>query len=344
MSFAYPLGDLHAVQRRALAHVVGNHPQIQAALAGEVLAHPANVYRIVADGVVHGRGTTLAVFDERHALGLAQQIAGVQGRDRIAGFDMQRFRMAVEHRDAHAGGVHPNAVVLKDLLRLARHFHLFFGVAVGADVPSVGYGIEGDLRRMDRAIVERLGVQQIGGLAGQFGDAGGAGAGDRLIGGDVDALDARRIVNGLERHRHLNGRTVGIGDDVGADAVGDALVVHLGNHQRDAVVHAELGSVVDHHGTGLGGARRVLAGDRPAGGEQGDLRVGEIEVVQRLHGNELVAHLQALAGGAFARQERHGVVGEAPLVEDFAHRFAHRAGGADDGDIRLFHVSSRSLS
>ena len=41
-----------------------------------------------------------------------------------------------------------------------------------------------------------------------------AGAGDRLIGRDDDALDLRVVVQRLQRHDELRGRAVRVGDDV----------------------------------------------------------------------------------------------------------------------------------
>ena len=40
-----------------------------------------------------------------------------------------------------------------------------------------------------------------------------AGARDRLVGRDHDALDPRHVVQRLQRHDHLDGRAVRIGDD-----------------------------------------------------------------------------------------------------------------------------------
>ena len=40
-----------------------------------------------------------------------------------------------------------------------------------------------------------------------------AGAGDRLVGADDHAAHPGRVVQGLERDDHLDGRTVGVGDD-----------------------------------------------------------------------------------------------------------------------------------
>ena len=54
------LGDLHRVERRALAQVVGDDPQVEAVLDGDVLADAADVHRVLALGVERQRVLQLA--------------------------------------------------------------------------------------------------------------------------------------------------------------------------------------------------------------------------------------------------------------------------------------------
>ena len=174
-------------------------------------------------------------------------------------------------------------------------------------------------------------------MAGQLFDARRPGAGHGLVGRDVDPLDPHRVVDGLQSHHHLNGRAVRVGDEVGRQAVGDPVAVHFRHHEGDAVVHAELRRVVDHDRAGIGSARGVVGGNAAACGEQRHLRVGEIEVVEHLHGARPAADLEALARGPLAGEQANVVDRKRPLVENLAHGLADCAGGADDRDVQFLH-------
>ena len=87
-----------------------------------------------------------------------------------------------------------------------------------------------------------------------------AGARDRLVGGDDHALDRRGVVQRLQRHDHLRGRAVGVGDDVLGPIAVDRLGVHLGHDQRHVGVHAVERAIVDHRAARRGGARGVEPG------------------------------------------------------------------------------------
>ena len=110
-----------------------------------------------------------------------------------------------------------------------------------------------------------------------------AGAGHRLVGRHHHALDAELVVQRLQRHHHLDGGAVRVGDDVALAEVAQRLRVHLRHHQRDVGLHAELAGVVDHHAAGGGGARRVHGRDRGAGREQADVPAAEVEGLQVPH-------------------------------------------------------------
>src|SRR5690606_2131460 len=97
---------------------------------------------------------------------------------------------------------------------------------------------------------------------------------------DVDALYADGVIYGLQRHNHLDGRTVRVGNDAGRPVIRDFLRVNLGNNQRDVGLETELGGVVDDDAAGRGCLRRELGRNRPPGGEQADLDLRKIEVGQ----------------------------------------------------------------
>src|SRR3569833_3879028 len=66
--FYQNLGNLNTVQGRALAHVIGHHPEIQTPRTREVLAAAADINRIVAGGHGHRSriSAELAHIDNLH--------------------------------------------------------------------------------------------------------------------------------------------------------------------------------------------------------------------------------------------------------------------------------------
>src|SRR3546814_1930180 len=90
--------------------------------------------------------------------------------------------------DLH-GGIHADRGVAEDLAGLVDQLHLLAGVAVGVEVAAVRDHVEGDLHRIDLRL-DRLEVEQAGGLAAEFLQRPAPGTRHRLVGGDVDALDA----------------------------------------------------------------------------------------------------------------------------------------------------------
>ncbi len=89
-----------------------------------------------------------------------------------------------------------------------------------------------------------------------------AGAGNRLVGTDINAFDADGIMDRLQRHHHLDGGAVGVGDDAPVGILGDGIGVDLRHHQRDVIVIAELGGVVDNDATGRRRLGRIDGRDR----------------------------------------------------------------------------------
>ena len=64
----------------------------------------------------------------------------------------------------------------------------------------------------------------------QFGQGGGAGAGDRLVGGGDDAPDGTRLPEGVQHHDERGGRAVGDGEYAGVRV--HVIGVDLGDDQR----------------------------------------------------------------------------------------------------------------
>ena len=121
--------------------------------------------------------------------------------------------MAVEDRDPDRCRRHRDGVVLHDLLRLVDHLHLFLRVAVVKEDVDVGKTVKGYLMRIDLLLDLLLFVDGQD-LALQFLDGLLSGTGDRLIGGDDDPLDPRRVVERFQDDHHLDGGTVRVRDDV----------------------------------------------------------------------------------------------------------------------------------
>ena len=75
---------------------------------------------------------------------VAQDVARLVGRDRVLELDIDRLRVADEHRHAHAGGGELD-LGIEDLLGLDHHLPLFLGVAVLHEDVDMGDDVEGDL-------------------------------------------------------------------------------------------------------------------------------------------------------------------------------------------------------
>ena len=84
--------------------------------------------------------------------------------------------------------------------------------------------------------LDRIGDEDGAGLLEEFVHAFLAGAGDRLVGRDDDALDLGAIMQRLQRDDELGGRAIRVGDDVTlARELGDGIRVHFRNDQRNVL-------------------------------------------------------------------------------------------------------------
>ena len=181
--------------------------------------------------------------------------------------------------------------------------------------------VEGDLVRVELRL-HRLAGGPLARLRVERGDAALAAARHGLVGADDDALDAGGVVDGLERHDHLDGGAVGRGDDarVGRQVVG----VDLGHHERHVGVLAEHARLVDDGGAGRHGLRHELLADRAAGGEEGEVDAGERAGAELLHFQLGPLERQPAPGGARAGQQAQLADGEAALLEDARARCRRR--------------------
>ncbi len=166
----------------------------------------------------------------------------------------------------------------------------------------------------------------------QLGDAGQAGAGDGLVGGDGQRFETGLLVQRAQ-HGHGGHRgAVRVGDDpLGAYA--GRVRVDLGDDERDLGVLAPGGGVVDHHGALGGDLLGQRLGGRASGGEQHDVQAGVVGGGGVLDGDGGALEVDRGAGGAGGGEEPQLVDGEVPLGQDPEHDCADLTGGADDSDL-----------
>src|SRR6478609_5057476 len=80
--------DLHRVQRRTLAQIVGDAPERQPVLHRRILADAADVSGVLAGGLVRRDvAARLVLVDDETAGRLAQDVARLVRRDRLLEFD-----------------------------------------------------------------------------------------------------------------------------------------------------------------------------------------------------------------------------------------------------------------
>ncbi len=242
--------------------------------------------------------------------------------------------VAVDDGHAHARGAHADRGVAEDLARLVDQLALLVGVVVaGREAAGVGERVEGDLvgigpRRLDLPL-----VQQRVGLVEQLVHRLLARAGDGLVGGDHQSLDAGRIVDRLEGDDHLHRRAVGVGDDplVGGRAPGLTSATTSGT--SSFMRHFELLSTTTAPASTKRGAHSPEV-DPPA---ENSAR-SKPWIVSSVSGCTTPTPSISLAGRALGG-ERHDLARrELALAQQLQHQCAHLPGGAHDGDsVALAH-------
>src|SRR3990167_2498687 len=328
--FQPELSNLDGIQGRALADIVGNNPHVQTARMRNVFTQPADENRILARGMGYRRRITTRLpivhhHDTRRGL---EQGADAIDADLAAGLDVHRFGMTVVDGDAHGRRIHLDGVVAEDLARFPDQLHLFLGVTVGLEVVDVRDQVEGDLHR-EALRVRGAAGNEVGALLLEFIHGRAAAARHRLVGRHVDALDADLPMDRRERHQHLHGRAIGVGDDA-ARRIGNRVRIYFAHHQRHVVVVVEGRRVVHDDCAGRGKFRRVLRGRRTTCRKQRDVHAGRIESREVLHHDLLVAELDGLPRRSRARERDQFFHRELALIEDGQHDLANGAGGAHD--------------
>ena len=150
-------------------------------------------------------------------------------------------------------------------------------------------------------------------------------------------------MQGLQGHDHLDGGTVGIGDD--ALVPGQVVGVHLRHDQRNGRIHAPGAGVVHHHATGFGRTGGELLGGGTTGGKQSQVHALEGILGQFLNRQLFRAKLDGAAGGTGRCQSPNFRMGKITAEKGIEHFPANGACRANHGHYGvLFHRRLRNMS
>src|SRR5262249_17941358 len=164
--------------------------------------------------------------------------------------DVDGLRVAAKNRNTNSGRSDAQRGLAENFAGLVDHLQLFFGVTSIHKGVDVWNTIEGNLL-WKLLHLKFLPVIKGGDLLAEFLHRLAAGPGHRLISRHHDPPDARGIVNRLKRHDHLNGRTIGIGNDAAIFVLGNLLRVDFGHHQRDVGLHAKKSRIIHDYRAGI---------------------------------------------------------------------------------------------
>jgi hypothetical protein len=143
-------------------------------------------------------------------------------------------------------------------------------------------------------------------------------------------------MQGLQSHDELGRRAIGIGDDIAALGVGQPAIEHRAIHFRhdqwNVRVIAPVGRVIDDDATGRGDARGPFLGDRAAGRHDGEIDALEVEIVEVLRLQNLVAIGNFPANRPGRGQCDDLIGGELAFGQNIENFPAHIARGTDDSD------------
>ena len=212
---------------------------------------------------------------------------------------------------------------------------LFLGVAVVEEHIDVGESVERDGRG------ELLGCDAVDAVL-EVVEALHARAGNRLVGGIDDALDAVLVIEGFEGDDRLYGGAVGVGDDALVPL--DILGVDLGDDEGDIVVHTPLAAVVHNHRSRFDEDGRECRRCAAACREQGKIHLA----FERHHivfgefddGVGLAHEVNLFARASRGREKIVILDRELSFGENFEELVADHSGRADYGDVEFTHITS----
>src|SRR5699024_8551587 len=159
-----------------------------------------------------------------------------------------------------------------------------------------------------------------------------SGAGDRLVGGDDEPGQPRLVVERLEHGHRGHRRAVGVRNDPLRRVV-QRPRVHFGDDEGNLVVPAPCGGVVDDRHPSLGEPGCLRPRGCPAGGEQGDVEVGDVGGRGVLHRDLLTAEGKLLARRPGRGEEAHRGGREVPLLEQVPQDLPYLSGCSNNSNI-----------
>ena len=243
--------------------------------------------------------------------------------------------MAAHDGHAHTGAAHLQLGQVHDLAPLVLHLHLLGGIALERLAADLRDNVVGDLI-LEHLRLDGLSLAQQLDLVHQFLRAARARAGRRLIRRGDDRLDGAVLIQGVDGHKAHDRGAVGVCDD--ALMLLHVLGIDLRDDQRHLGVETERRGVVDEHGPGLDDRGGKTLGDVVLRRAEDDVHALERLVARQLDRQLLPLPLHLLPHGARGRQQVQLCDGEVALGENLHHLLAHRAGGAQNGYVILFHV------
>ncbi len=257
------------------------------------------------------------------------------------GFDIHRFRMSVKHGNPDRGGGNPDGMVAENFPGFVYHFHLFFGVPGIQERINVRQCVKRNLVGIHVRLY-RPPFQAGFGLLMQFFHRLDPGTGDRLVCGNHKSFDLIFGVDGMERHHHLDGGTVGVGNDVFVPKQSHRIRIHFGYHKRHFRVHAPCAGVVHHHTPGFRCDRGKRFTDISACGKQGQVIAFERILFHLFNRYPLPGKGQFGSGRPARGQQSDIVDGKILLFQAGEHLLAHSPGCARNHYINSFvrHLSS----
>ena len=159
-------------------------------------------------------------------------------------FNIHTFTVPAHYRDTHRCCCDTNAVVTHDLLRLKHHLHFFFRIAIIEKHINLGNHIEIDGVFICHRIFIGTAFHQFISFTHQLVHGFLTGTCHTLVSGYHDPVDLIFQMEWIERNHHLNGGTIGIGDDLIVFRQG--ISIDLRNHQFLGWVHPPCRRVINN--------------------------------------------------------------------------------------------------
>jgi len=145
----------------------------------------------------------------------------------------------------------------------------------------------------------------------------------------------RHVLDRLQRHDHLDRRTVGIGDDA-AGRVLRIPGVDLRHDEGHVGIHAESARIINHNGPVPGDRLGELLRRTRSGRCQGEVDFLEIVVVlQQFDGKLLPAEFIGTARAALRTEQHQFVDREPALLQNPQKLLAHSAADAHNSNFHL---------